>query len=386
MKKFNFFGSAVLLAAVMFCFAACSDDSGDPILQSIAVTSKPDKTVYLVNDELNLDGLVVTAIYNNGSKSVIADYTINTDEYDETTIGSYKITVEYETKAAVFYVVVADIAEPIPMMAISGETFLMGNDDGAPREKPAFRATVKDFFIGVYAITQEQYQTVTGKNPSCFKDAKRPVESVSWYQAIVFCNTLSNTEGLTPVYSLNSDSNPSNWGTVPTNSDGSPWNNIDFDQTANGYRLPTSAEWEYACRAGTTSVWYIGDNSFTDNDVWILKTETTNVGNFPPNNWGLHDMIGNVGQWCWDWVNFYEFDGLQEYTYYRTNKNSGTVDNPLGTAKPPDDYLRRIWRGAAYNCNPNSETRFRRLQSAYYDRSDPAVPGSDLGFRIVRNN
>ena len=390
MKRIKFLGIAVLMTAIIFGFAACStdDDPADPVLIGIDVTSKPNKTVYVVNEELELDGLEVTASYDNGSGTIITDYNADVSSYDKTKTGSHKITVEYNNKTAVFFVVVAIKEGDIFLMDINGGTFTMGNDEGAPREKPAHQVTVSGFSMGVYAITQKQYKTVMGDSPSAFSGDDRPVERVSWYKAIVFCNTLSSNEGLTPVYSLNSDTNPSNWGTAPASSTGSFWNNIAFNQTANGYRLPTSAEWEYACRAGTTSVWYIGDDTFTTNDAWILKTNTqgtTNVGSFPPNNWGLYDMIGNVGQWCWDWINEDEFGG-SENTYYRTNKDNEPVDNPLGTA-PHATKLRRTWRGAAYDCDPDSSTRFRRLQSAYHDRSDPAATtGSDLGFRIVRNN
>jgi len=259
-------------------------------------------------------------------------------------------------------------------------TFTMGNDSGDVREKPAHQVIVSGFYMGKYLVTQEQYQEIRGNNPSASAGAKKPVEQVSWYDAVVFCNLLSQKEGFTPVYSKNGETDTVSWGTVDAT-----WPNITFNQSANGYRLPTSAEWEYACRAGTTSLHYTVD-TINDTQAHINKESTIDVGSYPANPWGLYDMIGNLGQWCWDWVDSDQF--TTEYSYYRTNKTAEPVTNPLGIAKPSvaDNSLRRTWRGAPFNTDPTSSSRYRRLQSAYHDRANPSLTNmNDLGFRVVRN-
>ena len=170
------------------------------------------------------------------------------------------------------------------MIAIPGGKFLMGTEDeeierlvkeydweGFRREKPQHEVTVQPFLMGKYPITQAQYQEVMGKNPSYFKGDNRPVERVSWNDAVEFCQRLSK-------------------------------------QTVQEYRLPTEAEWEYACRAGTTTPYHFGE-TITDKLANYDGNvgETTSVGQFPPNAFGLYDMHGNIWEWCQDnWHDNYE--------------------------------------------------------------------------------
>jgi formylglycine-generating enzyme required for sulfatase activity len=163
----------------------------------------------------------------------------------------------------------------LDLVRIPGGTFLMGSPedekDRADREGPQHKVTVPTFYMGKYPVTQAQYQAIMGKNPSRFKGDDLPVETVSWADAVEFCARLTK-------------------------------------KTGNEYRLPSEAEWEYACRAGTTTPYYFGGSITTDqvNHNSHYK-QTTKVGRFPPNPFGLYDMHGNVFDWCQDvWHDNYQ--------------------------------------------------------------------------------
>ncbi len=165
-----------------------------------------------------------------------------------------------------------------------------------------------------HEVTQAEYQAVMGTNPSNFKDSpadgeiqeNRPVDNLSWYDCIAYCNKRSLAEGLTPCYTIGGKTNPDEWGTVPT-SDDSTWNAATCNFDANGYRLPTEAEWEYLARGGNLTnsgqTAYSGSN--TKGDVaWYGENsgnKTHEVKKKAPNALGLYDMTGNIGEWCWDW-------------------------------------------------------------------------------------
>jgi formylglycine-generating enzyme required for sulfatase activity len=171
---------------------------------------------------------------------------------------------------------------------------------------------VSAFSISNIEVTQAHYAAIMGTNPSHFTDqsdaAVSPVETVSWYEALVYCNKRSLAEGLEPVYSVKGSKDPAAWGAPPANgSSDIQWDAALVDETANGYRLPTEAQWEYAYRAGTTSSYFWGemtDPAVVGDYAWYLDNwdgRTHGVALKVPNPWGLYDIAGNVGEWCWDW-------------------------------------------------------------------------------------
>jgi formylglycine-generating enzyme required for sulfatase activity len=240
---------------------------------------------------------------------------------------------------------------------VEGGTFFMGSpsreqgrDDD---EGPQHQVTVSSFYMSRYEVTQKEYQEVMGTNPSGFKGDNLPVETVSWYDAVEYCNRRSLKEGLAPAYTVNIL-----WWESRT---------VTWDRNADGYRLPTEAEWEYACRAGTTTAYNTGESINGDTGWYAANSgDTTHpVGQKPPNAWGLYDMHGNVWEWCWDW-----------YIPYSSEAQIDPQAEPYEGAPP---WLLRVRRGGGWY----NSAEYLRSATRYVSR--PHYHGRYLGFRVVRN-
>jgi formylglycine-generating enzyme required for sulfatase activity/serine/threonine protein kinase len=232
------------------------------------------------------------------------------------------------------------------MVPIDAGTFMMGASDryaqADDRERPRHKVTLtQDFLMGKYPVTQELWESVMGSNPSKFKGVKRPVERISWFSAIEFCNKLSELEGFQPVYIVNARHVVCNW-------------------KAKGYRLPTEAEWEYAARAVQTYIYAGGNN--VDKVAWYNDNsggETHPVCQKHPNHLGLYDMSGNVWEWVWDWYGDYS--------------SLPTVD-PQG----PTSGSSRVLRGGSWI----DFAQFVRVSTRGYN--DPTYRRNSLGLRLCR--
>ncbi|KKL69404.1 hypothetical protein LCGC14_2115290 [marine sediment metagenome] len=236
------------------------------------------------------------------------------------------------------------------MIRIPAGEFRMGSLDGQIDEKPVHKIRVDAFYMDKYLVTQGEYQRLMGVNPSRRKNkATNPVDQVTWAQGAAYCNARSREEGLEPCY------------------DRATWR-CDFAKS--GYRLPTEAEWEYACRAGTRTVWFFGTRGEM---LQVYAWHKANSGKRPrpvgrksPNPWGLYDMVGNVWQWCND---YYAAD------YYKVSPGS----NPTG---PKGGHF-KVARGGSWNSKADD------CRSATRSKESPAFVRAcfgrdEYGLRCVR--
>ncbi|MBR8839317.1 MAG: SUMF1/EgtB/PvdO family nonheme iron enzyme [Stigonema ocellatum SAG 48.90 = DSM 106950] len=312
-----------------------------------------------------LDPANKTPADNNGTKFF---------EFDVLTVNAQGQEIKREKGQASYYTEQLGDSITLEMVAIPGGKFMMGSPEGEgyDSEKPQHEVTVQPFFMGKYPVTQAQWRVIAAlprvnrdldPDPSRFKGDNRPVESVSWYDAVEFCARLSR-------------------------------------KTGREYRLPSEAEWEYACRAGTTTPFHFGETitdklanyhanvTFADEPKGEYREQTTPVGNFPPNAFGLYDMHGNILEWCADaWHENYQgapVDGSE------WSDNDNQKEEGIGTrisnlwnrirgnpeiAKNENDY--RLLRGGSWDHNPEN------CRSAFRNRNAPDDVVAYIGFRVV---
>lgn len=270
------------------------------------------------------------------SPSVLApspniDLPLETFSFEMLKVNHQEETTNCENHQAQYFT--EHLSNTLDMVYIPGGEFIMGSSYSNPetrlQAKPEHRVRVPSFFMGKYPVTQALWKVLMGNNPSKFQGINRPVEGVSWDEAGEFCYKLSK-------------------------------------MTGRCYRLPSEAEWEYACRAGTTTRFYFGETITTDLANYSGK-ETTDVGSFPPNAFGLYDMHGNVWEWCAD--------------SYHENYEGAPTD---GSAWTLGDAIDRIVRGGAWDSDMascGSASRYSYLYSARHNSGR----SMDLfvGFRVV---
>jgi formylglycine-generating enzyme required for sulfatase activity len=222
----------------------------------------------------------------------------------------------------------------------------MGSDDGDKNEKPVHKVTMSSFLMNKYEVSQREWNSVMENNPSNVKGDTLPVENVTWYEAVDFCNRLSAEEGLTPAYLVAK-------------------NSVRCNFNADGYRLPTEAEWEYAAKGGKKDYMALKYSGWETPDkvAWYngnSRGRTHPVGTKASNSLGLYDMSGNVWEWCWD-----------RFGSYGRRMQS----DPTGSAKGKT----RVCRGGSWF----SDAHF--VQSTIRGEFIPTNRNGYLGFRVCRS-
>lgn len=246
------------------------------------------------------------------------------------------------------------------MLLINGGTFTMGSSPGEAErgsDENEHTVSVDSFYLAKTELTQKEYQEIMGSNPSENIGENLPVENITWYDAIRFCNALSEKSGLNPVYTIEGQT-------------------VSWDKSANGYRLPTEAEWEYACRANTQTPFSFGDYVYDENancynaygynndasGSWVngYLGNTVDVDSYNANDFGLYNMHGNVAEWVWDWYGEYD---------------TSAAENPAGA----ETGSYKVARGGGWNDFP------KHIRSAYRSAQPADVPLYSIGMRVARN-
>ncbi len=395
------------LAFTGLIFWSCSKDSpsapSDPVIPEISLIDIDDSSVFTegeivtVSADVTFAGTIscVEFYLNNELENTITESPFEFLWNTSGSIGSHSIYAKaYCTEG---YVGISDTinvtVEPEErFVLIPGGTFYMGDHsgEGGYWERPVHQVTVDAFYIGKYPVTQKEW---TDYMPSATythgQGDNYPAYKVFWYHILRYCNLRSIAEGLTPAYTILGSTDPDDWGIPPYRTDPA-WDAVICDWTADGYRLPTEAEWEFAARGGLDgknfpdgdtishgsegdtsanylSFWsdgepyYSYDVSLTEGNHPGYPVSVSPVGSFPPNAYGVYDMAGNVMEWCWDWWDMYtEEDKI----------------NPRGPDGPADGS-KRVLRGGNWYRN----AFYSRVSFRY---SSPFSSMVDHGFRLAK--
>jgi formylglycine-generating enzyme required for sulfatase activity len=362
-----------------FMCMSCGDDGGStepsdemPVITSLSADSttiEAGQTAVITCTASDADGDVL--IYDwQSTGGVISGSGSRITWTAPVTVGTYTITCDVSdgegSVSEDIGIIVFETPVPGAMVSVQGGTFDM-TDYSTNQAGDTVTVTVGNFSIGKYEVTQKEWSDIMGSNPASAYGVgdNYPVYPISWFLILEYCNKRSVAEGLTPCYSIAGSTVRSDWPSLPIySSDASfaAWNAVVCDWSADGYRLPTEAEWEYAARGGaawTDNYLYSGSDTL-DDIAWYAGNSsnlTHTIGTKMPNQLGIYDMSGNLYEFCWDW-----------YAPYHDN----TTD-----PKGPGSGDMRIVRGGSWmsiEANCVVAGRYREYPVSIFDYN---------GFRVV---
>ena len=369
MRKIKWIGP-ILIMGLLFGMVACkhSTDAPEPHHHTFATEWTSDETNHLHAATCeHTDEKSGFAEHSYGGYVSNNDATTENDgtKTRECSVCGYKDTVTDEG---------SKIEIPESFVLVEGTT-ITGTESWTPSSEVFVserKLTIQDLIVSDHEVTRGEYKAVMGSAPTSNdaydKDGNKlegddvlnsPVNDVDWYDAIVYCNKLSMQENLNPCYTANSSTNPDDWGHLPTRNHGA-WYTVTCDFEANGYCLPTEAEWEWLARGGENYTYAGSDN--VDDVAWY-RSNTNNTGprevkTKAPNGYGLYDMSGNVYEWCWD------RDG--------SISDSSAADGATSGSS-------RVLRGGSWFYSGSA------CQVALRSSLSPNYNFTDSGFRVVRN-
>ncbi len=233
------------------------------------------------------------------------------------------------------------------MIEIAGGTFIWGDEmgTGMRHSVPTSSVTISPFFIGKYEVTQAEYQSIMGENPSKYQDLSYPVDNISYFDIMRYCNELSKLMGKEQVYTIHDSLIGEKF--------------VELDYSKKGFRLPTEAEWEYACKAGSSTNYYFGnDSTLLSEYAWYSDTTSHPVGVKKPNAFGLYDMHGNVYEMC------------ENYSLY-------SAESKVDPTEAPKKSIYKSLRGGSWDHNA------RYSMSAFRSEFDSFLRSDNVGFRVV---
>lgn len=324
------------------------DAESDTLTITLSVSDDESATFTISPDSTNLSGDIGYGVIPGTGRHIIWSAGDETQIFDASTF-VFKITAD-------------DHSLPVNWVYVQGGTFQMGQTG---LSEPVHTVTVSDFAVCVHEVTQAEWLETMGSNPSSHQGSDNlPVDNINCYSAFVYCNQRSIDDGLTPCYTIGGSTDPADWGVVPT-SQNAAWDAMTCDWNADGYRLLTEAEWEFAARGGNQSQGYIYSGSDNPDDVaWYTGNsgnQSHEVMTKAPNELGIHDMCGNMWEYGWDW--------------YADAYMPGPQNNPTG----PTTGQWRLLRGGTFSYTaPNIQIAYRNYQA-------PMNTHPTFGLRVGRS-
>ena len=382
MKKCFRLAAKITAIGLALTFAACSNssDNNAALLTQLVNGGNnggtPSANTYTVTFNSDGGSPVASQTVTGGQKATKPTDPAKTgDKTSYVFLGWYNGTTLYDFNSTVTSNISLKAKWLEGFVSVAGKT-VNGAVSGSEVFITGRTVPIPAVYVCDHEVTQGEYETyckygATAPGDTCGKGADYPVYNVSWYDAVVYCNLRSKAEGLTPVYKIGTKTDPTKWDGIAgdasskwcgPSSESAAWNGVTFDQNANGYRLPTEAEWEYIARnKNTDSYAYSGSDTIgdvawyyenSDNKTHKIKTTTK------ANGLGIYDMSGNVYEWCWDW-------------FKSVSSSTPSDGESSGTA--------RVRRGGGWNDNASSCTVAARGGNL------PTARDSQYGFRVVRS-